>query len=63
MNSKQATQFRIWAMNILKEYIIKGYALDVELLKKGPCFGKNYLDDLFEKIKEIKGVNKTFYIF
>ena len=44
VNSKRATQFRIWATKILKEYIIKGFALDDERLKQGEqVFGKNYL--------------------
>lgn len=61
VNSKQATQFRIWATNILKEYIIKGYALDVELLKRGTRFGKDYFDGLLERIKEIRASERKFY--
>lgn len=61
VNSKQATQFRIWASEILKEYIIKGYALDDELLKKGTRFGKDYFDGLLERIKEIRASERRFY--
>lgn len=61
VNSKQAKQFRIWATNILKEYIIKGYALDVELLENGTRFGKDYFDGLLEQIKEIRASKRRFY--
>lgn len=46
VNSYQATQFRIWATSVLKEFIIKGYVLDDERLKQGKHFGKDYFDDL-----------------
>ncbi|MEE0936060.1 MAG: RhuM family protein [Methanobrevibacter sp.] len=46
VNSKQATYFRRWATSVLKEYIVKGFALDDELLKKGTRFGKDYFDHL-----------------
>jgi len=61
VNSKQATQFRIWATNILKDYIIKGYVLDKELLKNGTRFGKDYFDKLLEEIKEIRSSERRFY--
>ncbi|MCL2687905.1 MAG: virulence RhuM family protein [Methanobrevibacter sp.] len=61
VNSKEATQFRIWATNILKEYIIKGYVLDKELLKNGTRFGKDYFDKLLEEIKEIRTSERRFY--
>ena len=48
VNSYQATQFRIWATSVLKEFIIKGYVLDDERLKQGKHFGKDYFDDLLE---------------
>ena len=51
--SKEATQFRKWATKILMEYMVKGFALDTELLKNGSRFGKDYFDELLEKIKEI----------
>lgn len=44
VNSKKATQFRIWATKILKEYIIKGFVIDKEKMKNGPKFGKDYFD-------------------
>ena len=46
VNSKQATQFRIWATKVLKEFIIKGFVLDDERLKRGSRFGKDYFDEL-----------------
>ena len=49
VNSYQATQFRIWATSVLKEFIIKGYVLDDERLKQGKHFGKDYFDDLLER--------------
>lgn len=52
VNSYQATQFRIWATSVLKEFIIKGYVLDDERLKQGKHFGKDYFDDLLERIRE-----------
>lgn len=54
VNSKKATKFRIWATKILKDYMIKGFAIDVEKMKNGPKFGKDYYDDLLQTIKEIR---------
>lgn len=54
VNSKKATKFRIWATKILKEYMIKGFAIDVEKMKNGPKFGKDYYDELLQTIKEIR---------
>ena len=54
VNSKKATKFRIWATKILKEYIIKGFVIDVEKMKNGPKFGKDYYDELLQTIKEIR---------
>jgi hypothetical protein len=54
VNSKKATQFRIWATNTLSEFITKGFVLDDELLKNGTRFGKDYFDELLERIKEIR---------
>lgn len=54
VNSKDATHFRIWATNVLREYIVKGFVLDDELLKNESRFGKDYFDQLLEKIKEIR---------
>ena len=53
-NSKQATDFRIWATNTLKEYIKKGFVLNDELLKNGPKFGKDYFKELLERIRSIR---------
>ena len=61
VNSKEATRFRIWATNTLKEYIKKGYVLNSELLKNGPKFGKDYFDELLVKIKEIRASERRFY--
>ena len=61
VNSKQATQFRIWATQTLKEYIIKGFVLDDELLKNGTRFGKDYFDELLDRIKEIRASERRFY--
>lgn len=61
VNSKQATQFRKWATQTLKEYIIKGFVLNDEILKNGAKFGKDYFDELLEKIKEIRASERRFY--
>ena len=61
VNSKKATKFRIWATNVLKEYIIKGFKIDVERMKNGPKFGKDYYDELLEAIKEIRLSERRLY--
>jgi hypothetical protein len=62
VNSHQATQFRIWATQILKEYMIKGFALDDERLKQGNrIFDKDYFDELLERIREIRASERRFY--
>ena len=61
VNSKEATNFRIWATKTLKEYIKKGFVLNSELLKNGPKFGKDYFDELLVKIKEIRASERRFY--
>ena len=61
VNSKQATQFRIWATNTLKEFIVKGFVLDDERLKQGKNFGKDYFDELLERIREIRASERRFY--
>lgn len=61
VNSYQATQFRIWATAVLKEFIIKGYVLDDERLKQGSHFGKDYFDDLLERIREIRTSERRYY--
>jgi hypothetical protein len=61
VNSKQATQFRIWATNTLKEFIIKGFVLNDEMLKNGKPFGKDYFEELLERIREIRSSERRFY--
>lgn len=62
VNSFEATQFRIWATKILKEYLIKGFALDDDRLKQGKnLFGKDYFDELLERIREIRASERRFY--
>ena len=62
VNSYQATQFRIWATKTLKEFIIKGFVLDDERLKKSnQIFGKDYFDELLERIREIRASERRFY--
>lgn len=61
VNSYQATQFRIWATKTLKEFIIKGFVLDDERLKQGRRFGKDYFDELLERIREIRASERRFY--
>ena len=54
VNSRQATQFRIWATKTLREFIIKGFVLDDERLKQSKRFGKDYFDELLDRIREIR---------
>jgi hypothetical protein len=61
VNSKQATQFRIWATKTLKEFIIKGFVLNDEMLKNGKPFGKDYFDELLERIREIRTSERRLY--
>jgi hypothetical protein len=62
VNSYQATQFRIWATKVLREFMIKGFVLDDERLKQGTqVFGKDYFDDLLERIREIRASERRFY--
>ena len=61
VNSFQATQFRIWATKTLKEFIIKGFVLDDERLKQGKHFGKDYFDELLQRIREIRASERRFY--
>jgi hypothetical protein len=62
VNSKQATQFRVWATNTLKEFIVKGFVLDDERLKLNKRFGKDYFDELIERIREIRASERRFYL-
>jgi len=62
VNSYQATRFRIWATKTLREFIIKGFVLDDERLKQGKqVFGKDYFDELLERIREIRASERRFY--
>jgi len=61
VNSQRATQFRIWATQTLKEFIIKGFVLDDERLKQGKRFGNDYFDELLERIREIRASERRFY--
>lgn len=61
VNSYQATQFRIWATSVLKEFLVKGFVLDDERLKQGRHFGKDYFDDLLERIREIRTSERRYY--
>ena len=61
VNSYQATQFRIWATRTLKEFIVKGFVLDDERLKQGKRFGRDYFDELLERIREIRASERRFY--
>ena len=62
VNSNRATQFRIWATAVLKEFIIKGYTMDVERLKNPqPIFGQDYFKEQLEKIRDIRSSERRFY--
>jgi len=62
VNSRQATQFRIWATSVLREFILKGFVLDDERLKLNKRFGKDYFDELLERIREIRASERRFYL-
>ena len=61
VNSRQATQFRIWATERLREYIVKGFAMDDERLKNGRFFGKDYFDELLERVRSIRASERRIY--
>ncbi|WP_075590609.1 virulence RhuM family protein [Labilibacter marinus] len=61
VNSSKATKFRIWATKVLTEFITKGFVLDDERLKQGKKFGKDYFDELIERIREIRASERRFY--
>jgi hypothetical protein len=62
VKSQQGTQFRIWATKVLREYIIKDFAIDDDRLKQGSShFGKDYFDELLERIREIRASERRFY--
>lgn len=62
VNSIQATAFRKWATSVLHDYMIKGFALDDERLKNGAHFGKDYFDELLERIREIRISERRLYL-
>ncbi len=62
VNSVRATQFRIWATQTLREFIVKGFVLDDERLKLNRRFGKDYFDELLERIREIRASERRFYL-
>ena len=62
VNSKKATNFRIWATKVLKEYMIKGFAMDDARLKQGKnLFGNDYFKELLERVRDIRSSEKVFY--
>ncbi len=61
VNSVKATHFRIWATNMLREYIVKGFVLNDTLLKNGRAFGQDYFDELLERIREIRASERRAF--
>lgn len=61
VNSRQATKFRIWATQTLKEYIVKGFVMDDERLKNGRYFGKDYFQELLERVRSIRTSERRIY--
>ena len=62
VNSTKATQFRIWATNVLKEFIVKGFAMDDDRLKQGTtAFGKDYFKELLERVRSIRASERRIY--
>jgi hypothetical protein len=62
VNSIQATRFRMWATETLREFIVKGFVLDDERLKLNTRFGPDYFDELLERIREIRASERRFYL-
>jgi virulence protein len=63
VNSRKATQFRIWATSVLKEYMTKGFAMDDERLKQGEgAFGKNYFRELLERVRSIRASERRIWL-
>jgi hypothetical protein len=62
INSREATQFRIWATSVLREFLVKGFVLDDQRLKQGTRFGKDYFDELLERIRSIRASERRFYL-
>ncbi|MGE9896647.1 virulence RhuM family protein [Anaerovoracaceae bacterium SGI.195] len=61
VNSKKATKFRQWATTTLKEYIIKGFVLNDDMLKNGKPFGKDYFRELLERVRSIRASERRIY--
>jgi len=61
VNSTRATQFRQWAIGILRDFAIRGYVLDKERLKNGAIFNQAYFDNLLAEIREIRASERRFY--
>jgi hypothetical protein len=61
VNSNKATQFRIWATQTLKEYIVKGFAMNDERLKNGQHFGNDYFKELLERVRSIRASERRIY--
>lgn len=61
VNSKKATRFRQWAIKTLKEFITKGFVLNDDMLKNGRPFGRDYFDELLERIREIRASERRAY--
>jgi hypothetical protein len=62
VNSTRATQFRIWATKTLKEFMIKGFVLDDDRLKNGGNFGKDYFEELLERVRSIRASERRIYL-
>ena len=61
VNSKEATQFRIWATKVLREYIVKGFALNDDMLKNGTPFDQNYFKELLRRVQSIRASERQIY--
>lgn len=61
VNSQRATQFRIWATRVLRQFALKGYVLDKKRLENGSFFNENYFDELLAEIREIRLSERNFY--
>lgn len=62
INSRRATQFRIWATSVLKDYMLKGFAMDDERLKQGQtAFGKDYFRELLERVRSIRASERRIW--
>ena len=63
VNSRKATNFRIWATGVLREYMIKGFAMDDERLKQGKtAFGKDYFKELLERVRSIRASERRIWL-